>query len=149
MPGKLFDTLTGGMNVAAKLKRVFGDSSLAGFPRIKKLSRLSKSILTLLATVRRHALLNGSHKGALPHVPQRKCLTTATALPRRRQRSDPLKGSTVCLCRGTLSAFAHGGNPQDRNASPPQLFHRVDARGQTLRRRQAQNKGVLPACTLP
>ena len=48
IPGSLFDTLTGGMNVAAKLKRVFGDSSLAGFPRIKKLSRLSKSILTSL-----------------------------------------------------------------------------------------------------
>ncbi|WP_147278435.1 hypothetical protein [Fischerella thermalis] len=23
------------------------------------------------------------------------------------------------LCRGTLSAVAHGGNPQDRAASPP------------------------------
>ncbi|MGB3652445.1 MAG: hypothetical protein WBA41_14675, partial [Rivularia sp. (in: cyanobacteria)] len=34
-------------------------------------------------------------------------------------------GSTLCLCRGTLSAVAHGGDPQDRAASPPQVFHRL------------------------
>ena len=32
-------------------------------------------------------------------------------------------GSTVCLCREPLSAVAHGGDPQDRAASPPQLSH--------------------------
>ena len=53
--------------------------------------------------------------------------TSASLTLRRRallNGGNPLKGSAVSLSGGTLSAFAHGGNSQDRNASPTQLLHR-------------------------
>ncbi|WP_319423682.1 Uma2 family endonuclease [Pleurocapsa sp. FMAR1] len=43
---------------------------------------------------------------------------------------------------GNLSAFAHGGNPQDRNASPPQLLHRVADRS-------GGNGSVQEPCSTP